>query len=76
MPLRKPTYFPMLKGCPMPLKDTEDMPDSDGVQFIIEEAMKDDERPLYILLQGCLTDLAAALNQCHDAGVKSLVIEP
>lgn len=52
----------------MPLKDTGDMPDSDGVCFIIEEAMKEDERPLYVLLQGCLTDLAVALNRKPESG--------
>ncbi|MEY8326090.1 nucleoside hydrolase [Lachnospiraceae bacterium 54-11] len=59
---------PMLKGCTMPLKDTGDMPDSEGVDFLIREALQDDDRPLYVLLQGCLTDLASALNKRPEIG--------
>ncbi|BFT69488.1 nucleoside hydrolase [Paenibacillus sp. P36] len=35
--------------------------DSAGARLIIEEAMKDDDRPLYIAFYGPLTDLASAL---------------
>ncbi len=35
-------------------------PLSDGARFIIEEAMREDERPLYIAFQGPLTDVASA----------------
>ena len=34
---------------------------SDGARFIIEEALRDDPRPLFILLQGAVTDLASAI---------------
>lgn len=34
---------------------------SDGARFIVEEAMKDDPRPLYIGMQGAITDLASAI---------------
>ena len=34
---------------------------SPGAQFIIDEAMKDDPRPLYVAFLGPLTDMAAAL---------------
>ncbi|MET3557441.1 hypothetical protein ABID29_000551 [Streptococcus rupicaprae] len=34
---------------------------SEGAQLIIDEAMKEDLRPLYIGMQGCLTDLASAI---------------
>ncbi len=33
---------------------------SEGVDFIIEEALKDDERPLFILNMGAITNLATA----------------
>ncbi len=36
---------------------------SEGSSLIIEEAMKDDPRPLYVLFLGPLTDLAAAYLQ-------------
>ncbi|MCB0126555.1 MAG: nucleoside hydrolase [Caldilineaceae bacterium] len=35
--------------------------DSPGAQLIIEEAMKDDDRPLHIAFYGPLTDMASAL---------------
>lgn len=40
--------------------ETEPVP-SDGARAIIGEAMRDDPRPLYILLQGAVTDLASAI---------------
>lgn len=42
------------------LNETEPV-DSLGARLIIEEAMKDDERPLYIAFLGPLTDMASAL---------------
>mgnify|MGYP002516040662 FL=1 len=41
---------------------TEPVP-SEGSRLIIEEAMKDDSRPLYVLFLGPLTDLASAYIQ-------------
>lgn len=35
--------------------------ESEGARFIIEEAMKEDDRPLYIAFLGALTDMAAAI---------------
>lgn len=41
---------------------TEDAPvESEGARFIIEEAVKEDARPLYIAFLGPLTDMASAL---------------
>jgi inosine-uridine nucleoside N-ribohydrolase len=34
---------------------------SAGADFIIKEAMREDEAPLFAVFQGCLTDLAAAI---------------
>lgn len=36
------------------------IPDSPGADFIIQEAMREDEKPLYVGLMGNLTDLAIA----------------
>lgn len=49
---------PVFKGQLGPLK--EDRSVSEAVSFIIEEAMKDDEKPLYILCQGAITNVAKA----------------
>lgn len=54
------TDVPILRGSTYAIEDPELLPESEGADTIIAEAMKDDERPLYIALQGCLTDLAIA----------------
>ena len=52
--------------CPVKLGAAHAMPeertaaDSPGARLIIEEAMKDDERPLFVCLLGPITDLASA----------------
>lgn len=56
----------MLQGCKEPLKNEKDKPICDGVKFIIDEALRDDNRRLYITVQGTLTDVAAALNRCPE----------
>ena len=48
-------------GAEVPMKDEFTPVDSDGVRFIIDEAMKDDPYPLYIACQGAVTDIASAL---------------
>lgn len=48
-------------GSNLPLTDTNTPNRCPAVDFIIEEAMKDDPRPLYIGLQGAITDLASAI---------------
>lgn len=53
---------PMLRGSVIELQSdkAEDLPESEGADFIIRQAKKEDDRPLYVALQGCLTDLAIA----------------
>ncbi len=51
----------IIEGAGLPLADMHTPRDSAGARFIIEEAMRDDERPLFIGLQGSLTDLASAI---------------
>lgn len=41
---------------------------SDGVKFIIDEARKDDPRPLYVAVLGAATNLAAALRAAPEIG--------
>lgn len=53
--------YPLLLGANEPMSDECTPVDSEGARFIIQEAMKDDKRPLYIGLQGSLTDLASAI---------------
>jgi len=52
--------YPVVKGARFPLKDEETATPSDGADMIINEAMKDDPAPLFVVFQGCITDLASA----------------
>ena len=47
-------------GAESALKDEVTPEDSEGARFIIREALKDDERPLFVLFMGGITDLASA----------------
>ncbi len=51
---------PLYRGAISEIQDKDNLPDSPGADFIIQEAMKDSDMPLYIALQGGLTDLAIA----------------
>lgn len=51
---------PLLRGAIDYISDRDNLPVSEGSQFIIDEAMKDCDEPLYIALQAGLTDLAVA----------------
>ncbi len=53
--------YPVKCGAPTAMVDEKTPVDSEGARLIIEEAMKDDKRPLFIGLQGSLTDLASAI---------------
>lgn len=39
---------------------------SEGVRFLIEEATSDDERPLFVLCQGAITNVAVAFKACPE----------
>ena len=53
--------YPVFEGAPRALPDEKTPIASPGVDFIINEAMKDDEKPLYISMMGAVTDLASAI---------------
>lgn len=50
----------LYKGAPRALENKTTPIDSPGARLIIEEAMKEDDRPLYITFMGPLTDIASA----------------
>lgn len=66
--------IPALRGCTAPLKSDTDTAASEGVDFLISEALRNDPRPLYVTCQGTLTDVAAALNRCPELGEKLTVV--
>lgn len=51
---------PVFKGAEDPLVDRNTARISEGANFIIEEALKVDERPLFVLNIGAITNLASA----------------
>ena len=53
--------YPVFLGAGTPLADEQTPIESEGARFIIEEAMRDDPRPLFIGMQGAITDLASAI---------------
>ncbi len=65
---------PYFRGCQFPLGTQTDTPDSEGVRFLIEEARREDDRPLYIAVMGAATNVAAALNRAPDIADKLVVI--
>lgn len=65
---------PTFRGCVGPLADEQDTPDAPGVDFIIREALREDSRPLYIAVQGAMTNVAAALNKRPEIGSRMTVI--
>jgi purine nucleosidase len=52
--------IPLYRGSRYEITDRNNLPESEGADFIIKEAMKEDDSPLYVALQGCTTDLAIA----------------
>jgi purine nucleosidase len=52
--------YKVYRGAPRPIPDTKTPVISEGAQFIIDEAMKDDGRPLFAVFLGAITDLASA----------------
>lgn len=62
---------PAFMGQQGPLEEVLDV--SEGVNFIIEEALREDEKPLFVLCQGAITNLAAAFRKCPEI-VKRLTV--
>ena len=53
--------YPVKMGAAFPMEKENTPVDSEGAGLIIEEAMKDDPRPLFVGFQGAITDLASAI---------------
>jgi inosine-uridine nucleoside N-ribohydrolase len=69
--------FKIADGAKHAMPDEQTPVDSQGARLIIEEAMKDDTRPLYIAFYGPLTDMASALliePQIADQNIKVIWI--
>ncbi len=56
------------------LEQEQEIRESEGADFIIKEARKDSEEPLYVLCMGALTNVAIALNKAPDIADKFICI--
>ena len=63
---------PVFMGQEGPVGSSEET--SPAVDFIIEEALKDDGKPLFVLCQGAITNVAVALRKCPAIKEKMTVI--
>lgn len=66
--------YPVVMGAATQMKDERTAVESEGAQFIINQAMKDDKRPLYIACQGAVTDVACALLMKPEIAERIIVI--
>lgn len=62
--------IPVLRGYGGELTGGSDIPDSEGADFIISEALSDSDKPLFVLCQGALTNVAIALRKRPDIAGK------
>lgn len=64
----------ILHGAKKRLEDIDASADSEGARFIVEEALKDDPRPLFVCCTGALTNLACAYLKNPEIAEKITVI--
>ena len=57
------TDIPVLSGYEKPLENDRAIPYSEGAEFIISEAKKQSDLPLFVLCQGAATNMAIALRK-------------
>lgn len=65
---------PTFAGVDLPLESENEIVDNEGVDLIISEALKEDDKPLYVLCQGTITDVAAAIIKCPEITDKFICI--
>ncbi len=64
---------PILRGCEGPLsKCSSEI--SEASQFLIEEALREDDMPLYVLCIGATTNVAAAIRKCPMIAKKITIV--
>ena len=72
--LMKIDDVPVYHGSYRKLLNEQDIRESEGADFIIEEARKESAEPLYVLCMGALTNVAIALNKAPDIADKFICI--
>lgn len=66
--------YPVYLGSSTAMPDENTPVESEGADFIIKEALKHDERPLYIVCQGAITDVASALLMKPEIATKVIIV--
>lgn len=66
--------YPVYMGACRALENEQTPIESEGAHFIIEEAMREDSRPLYVACQGAVTDVASALLLKPEIAERMIVI--
>ena len=66
--------IPVYHGAEDALLSENEPKDSEGAGLIIEEAMKDDERPLFVACIGTITDMASALLLAPEIADKNMTV--
>jgi purine nucleosidase len=66
--------IPVFRGAEKALTDEKTAAVSEGAKFIIEEAMKEDDRPLFVLNMGAITNLASSYLMKPEIGDKLLAV--
>ncbi|MBR3539198.1 MAG: nucleoside hydrolase [Lachnospiraceae bacterium] len=64
--------IPCYKGQKGPLGTDPEI--SEAVKFMIEEALREDDKPLFVLCQGAITNVAAAIRECPKIKERMTVI--
>lgn len=67
-------HVPVFMGEEGKLSDVVGKDISPAAKFLIEEALKDDEKPLYVLCLGAITNVASALKNCPEITKRMTVI--
>lgn len=65
---------PVYHGARDPLRAGTDLPESEGADFIIREAQKQEAEKLYVCFLGTLTDMAVALTKCPEIADRVTII--
>ena len=66
--------YPVYKGAEKALSVNENVPLSPASEFLIDEALREDEKPLYVLCLGAITNVAAALKEHPEISKRMKVI--
>lgn len=65
---------PVYMGAEGSLADTKEKKISPASTFLIEEAMRDDDIPLFVLCQGAITNVASAIQECPEIVSRMTVV--